>query len=603
MEDNEMEKNGLTRRTFMKAGAVAGAAAVASSALAACAPAKTRESESGDGGGSAAGTNANGDPLTTLEMDLPNAAPIPPLDPPASWDDEVDVVVVGMGGGGIAASLYCAEEGLKVIALEKESDTGGATQHACGWFALPGGSKAQNELEYAYPEYPFDKKKFVRAIQPYYQYSFVDELLENVAEASGQCIDWMYEHDAPFICMGPILLDARIQNGIQPLGMRNMTKDFTEKAEKAGVDIRRSTACEGFVMDGGRVVGVKSADGKFLKAAKGVILCSGSFGYNKELLAKYCPSAYRTGAVGGPFPFATGEVTRMAIGAGADMTGIDSWCMWEAYPYRGDGAYWTYHWDGSVILCRQPWLTIDKMGNRYGYYSTEAEEYPLSFGGAGDYINAAVQASRMGGGGYCIFDADYEKNIDILTPVSPFLDDRRPISPERLSEAGAVDVDFMKSLCAEDWTEDVKAALERGDIKQADTIEELAEKLELDPEILQESVDKWNETCKKGVDSESIWPYKKEWLIPITKAPYYGAKISGGIGKTFAGPRVNPKLQVIDTDAHVIPGLYAHFMTAGGICGENLWNGTMYNTTILGGNAMSWTSGFMAARSLCENEA
>lgn len=599
MNHQNHETAGLSRRTFLKGGAAMGAFAVAGAALGGC------SSPSAAQQGSAAQAGNADEAIATIDMDLPEAAPIPPLDAPDAWDDEVDIVVVGMGGGGIAASLYAAEAGAKVIAVEKEGSIGGATRHACGWFTLPGGSKAQNEIAYAYPEYPYERKKFIRAIQPYYNYTIDDQLLAQVAEKGAECEDWMIEHGAPLVCMGPLYLDGRVKNGIQPLGMKFLCDDFSKLAEDAGAEIRINTACDGLVMDNGRIVGIKTkaSDGSgtesYVKARLGVILCTGSFGMNRDMLAKYCPTAFRTAVQGGPFPFATGECTRMAIGAGADMSGIDSWCCWEAYPDRfhdGDGEYWTYHWDGSVILCRQPWLTIDKLGNRYGYYTNRTEEHALSFGGDGDYINAATQLSRMGGHGYCIFDADYEEHVKITGNEGGFGSDRSPLTPERVEESG-IDAGPLTSLCSLDWREDAERAIERGDIKKADTLDELADLLGLDPAILTKAVEDWNATCEKGTDDDSIYPYNAEWLIPIVKAPFYGARIGGGIGKTFAGPRVTPKLEVIDKDAHVIPGLYAHFMTAGGICGESTFNGTMFNTSIQGGNALSWISGYMAAQS------
>ena len=590
----------VSRRNFLKGGVAVAGIAAAGAALGACSP-KTEGSE--EGGSS---SSSSSEAMSTLDMDLPDAAPIAPLDAPQSWDDEADVVVVGMGGGGIAASLYAAEAGLKVISVDKEGTIGGATKHACGWFTLPGGSKMQNDLEYAYPSYPFDAKKFIRAVQPYYNYTVNDQLLMQVAVKGAECEDWMIDHGAPLTCKGPLYLDSRVKGGIQPLGMKFLCDDFSNLATEAGADIRTNTACEGLVMEDGRITGIKTktTDGsneeKYIHAAKGVILCTGSFGMNRDMLAKYCPTAYRTAVAGGPFPFATGECTRMAIGAGADMCGIDSWCCWEAYPDRlhdGDGEFWTYHWDGGVILCRQPWLTIDKMGNRYGYYTNRTAEHATSFGGDGDYINAATQLSRMGGHGYCIFDADYEDHMHYTANEGGFGSDRTPLTPERV-EASGIDAGPLDSLCSLDWRDDANKAIERGDIKKADTLEELADQLGLDPDILKKAVDDWNATCEKGSDDDSVYPYNPEWLIPIVKAPFYGARIGGGIGKTFAGPRVTTKMEVVDTNAHVIPGLYAHFMTAGGICGESTFNGTMFNTSIQGGNALSWISGYMAAQAV-----
>lgn len=574
------------RRSFLMGAAVAGASAVAATGFAA-APALAEGSED-----------------ASLEQ-YPDAAPIAPLAVPEAWGDEADVVIVGLGGGGLAASLYAAEAGVKVISVEKDPDVGGATQHACGWFTLPGCSKGQEEKQYAYPGYPYDTTEFLRAILPYYNYTVDTNLLARIAEKGGECVDWMVDHGEPLVCMGAVYLDGRVNSGIQPMGMRYLCQDIKAKAIEAGADIRLSCACDGLVMDAGRVVGIKTVNGSgaeaYIRAEKGVILCTGSFGMNRDMLAKYCPTAYRNAVCGGPVPTATGECTRMAIGAGADMCGIDSWCCWEAYPDRlnlGDGSFFTYHWDGSVILCRQPWLTIDRLGNHLTYYSSKTEEHAESYGGAGDYINAATHMSRMGGGAYVLFDADYEEHLPALDGfISGFGSDRQMLTPERIEAAG-VDAEEVAKYCSKDWHEDVASGIEHGGIKVADTLEELAAQLGLDAEVVVKAVEEWNEMCEKGVDDRSVYPLKPEWLIPIEKAPFYGARIGGGIGKTFAGPRVTANLEVVDTNAHVIPGLYAHFLTAGGICGESCFNGTMFNTSIQGGNALSWISGYVAAQSV-----
>ena len=115
------------------------------------------------------------------------------------------------------------------------------------------------------------------------------------------------------------------------------------------------------------------------------------------------------------------------------------------------------------------------------------------------------------------------------------------------------------------------------------------------------AVDRWNKTCASGVDKDLIVPYIRPWLIPVKKAPYYSAVMSTQMGKTCCGLRVDERMQVIDTDGKVIPGLYANFTTAGGAAGESSFC-SQWNPSILGGQALSWVSGYLACKSLLKGQ-
>lgn len=126
------EQHNLSRRGFFKAAATATVATAAGGALAACAPA-------GGSGSSDGGTAANKAQLAFEAA----AAPIEPVEPPASWDEEADVIVVGSGGGGITGSVRLVDAGMKVIMLEKNEKTGGTTSYG-GMFVNFGGHRLAN---------------------------------------------------------------------------------------------------------------------------------------------------------------------------------------------------------------------------------------------------------------------------------------------------------------------------------------------------------------------------------------------------------------------------------------------------------------------------
>ena len=120
-------------------------------------------------------------------------APIAPVEAPEKWDYEADVVIVGSGAGGLNAALRLCENGLSCIVLEKLGLTGG-TSRCAGYFVNAGGHRQANEMQWAWPEFPYNVDKVVEKLNmEFNQLTSDPELLRAMAEEGPKCIDWMVD--------------------------------------------------------------------------------------------------------------------------------------------------------------------------------------------------------------------------------------------------------------------------------------------------------------------------------------------------------------------------------------------------------------------------
>ena len=561
----------LNRRSFVAAGTLAasGIAFAEATASEMLAPQTALAEEAAQDGGADVG-------------------PIAPVDVPASWDFEADVVVVGAGGGGLNAAARCAELGASVILIEKTAVFGGNTANAGGSIIM-GGSKYTDEAEGALPEWPFDPMKWLDWKMEAHHDALNPQMQLAIAANMGPAHDWMGKCGVPwYVVWGNTLIPATGSRDVAAAKQSVVTKQMHDYGESLGVDFHANTPAQALVRDEeGRIVGVQALDENedviYLHATRAVIMCAGGFAANKDMLRAYCPTGLQNANNCYVAQCDSGECIRMGLGVGATLVDNDSYAMFDGgLPYERYGGEWcTYLYNGATQLARQPWLTIDKTGARKRYISTSDQ---LGMTGGALTRQANVQTATPGHRSYIFFDANYETSVQSFsehhcrTPITPDMDRVAEFVPEH--------------YC--DWRNGVNDAIESGVIAHADTLTELAEKLGLDAEVVEQAVADWNDVCARGED-DFTYPYNPEWLIPITEPPFYGAEVGGIIFRTNTGLAINTNMQVLDGEGLPIPGLYAGWFTAAGACADGSATSIKYAGE---GISLSYTGGYMCANSV-----
>lgn len=601
----------LSRRAFLKGIAAVGAVTAASVAGGTQTALAEEAGVIGDwaANGSAdvslptsASTNASSDDGTyrihnAATFPANDSSPIAPRGVPARWNYECEMVVVGAGGGGLNAAARCAEQDIDTICVEAMGLQGGNAQSA-GMCAILGGSRLQEQAKFAMPSYPFDAQAMADWAMDEYHYAADPHLIYRIAEAGGKCIDWMSDcgvnwrlGEIPvYVAPKASTLDHHV------LKMKDATDAMFSYGQRNGVRYLFQCPAEALVQDAdGRIVGIVANDSDegeiYIHATKAVILTAGGFCNNKALLDKYIPTAAMGCAssylVGGE----TGECFRMGLGVGADVSGFNSSASFDGgVDWEADGGQWArFLYDGMTQLSRQPWLTIDRAGNRLRYMDSRVKkDGAAAIYALGDL--ATIQMTPPGHRGYIIFDGRYEDYLAGFAQEHC----RKLITPD-LEQIEKVPEHYR------DWHHGVQDALDADVLKKRDTLEELEADLGFAPGVMIDAVDKWNTCCEQGED-DYRYPMPAEWLHPVSTPPFYGCRIGGNLYGTKAGLCINDQMQVISTQGTVIPGLYAGWHTAGGACGENSYIGDPILGSLLGDVSLAFCGGYLCGTYAAKNE-
>lgn len=475
---------------------------------------------------------------------------------------KADIIVVAGGPAGLAAAITAGENNLKTILFEKSNTTGGAANMGMGPLGID--TKVQKNT--------FTDISVEKALDLHMKYTHyrVDEnLVQTYFSKSADTIEWLEDMGVEFAGAFRYFKDSEAtwhivkpENGmIGPRVAGKMIRIMTERAQELGADIQLETPVTSLIVENGKVCGVKAInkDGEEIEArAKAVIVATGGFGFNKEMVKEEFDLTIGEDYFPFMIPGTTGDGLKMMWDVGAVKFGANI----EAIYQLPDNLNWFL----LDAVLRQPNLFINQNGDRF---MNEGEMGNTTFTGNALHL-------QPGNYGYCIMDEGilkhYKKNgpdiFDIVHPAEAFLN----------------------------FEGQATQAVEQGYSAyfEAKTVEELAEKLGIDSETLQDTIDDYNDMCNTGVDTR--FHKSQKFLHPITgKGKYLVGKFYLAAYGTIGGIRINKHCEVLNKDQKPLPGLYSAGSDANTIYGDS------YNFT-LPGNTMGFAinSGRMAGESMAD---
>ena len=436
-------------------------------------------------------------------------------EPEKDIEETADVVVAGAGGAGMAAAITAAQNGKKVIILEKGAVSGGNSSYATG---------GMNAAETHYQE----EQGIEDSAELFYEDTMKGghdinnpDLVRTLAENSSEAIDWLDSIGAPLSNIG-LAGGASAMRQHRPVNDEGkilsvgtyLVEHLTKTCEDVGVKIIYNAKVDEVLMEDGKAAGLH-ATGKsgnnITIHADDVVIATGGFGSNPDLITKYRPEL--EGYVSTNAPTITGDAIEFLDEIGADFVDLE---QIQIHPtvVQKDGSLISesLRGDGAILL--------NKEGKRF--------------------CNEILTRDVVSG----------------------------HINEQPDSYAWLIADEAMKTESTV-----IEKYVNKGYMVKCDTVKDLADLIGVDEKTVQESLDKWKAACDAEKDEEFGREGYDALLTDLSHAPYYAVQISPGIHHTMGGVKINTEAEVIGKDGKKIDNLYAAGEVTGGVHGGNRLGG------------------------------
>lgn len=443
-------------------------------------------------------------------------------------DLETEVLVVGGGLAGFAAALEAAQAGAQVLLLEKMAVTGGSSAMSGGCLAFAG-----TDLQAA-AGVEDSAELLKRDLLEVGRHENDPALVQTYVDHQLGTYEWL---KAQGVAFSPVIEASSGQSvpRVHTVDPADTVRLLEARCRASGrVTILLGTRALRLLRDSetAPVHGalVSDADGEFsIRARRGVLLASGGFGRNAELVHGFAPHYDNAVFVGGDGN--VGDGLAMARKLGADLRDM-------AYI---KGTYGKHPVDTlnhhSCLAVYKGAIAVNEHGKRF---VDESISYKL--------LGDAVMAQPLHTS-FQIFDQ----------PIFESGDDRVRI------------LDFSRRL-------------EEGLIVQADTLQGLAQQIEVPYDALQATVERYNGYCDSGDDAEfgrRKLVHNHGELRRIETGPFYAYPSTAAVFGTYCGLRVDPELRVLDVFGEPIAGLYAAGEVIGGFHGGAYMTGSALGKAVV----------------------
>jgi fumarate reductase flavoprotein subunit len=443
---------------------------------------------------------------------------------------ECDLAVLGAGGSGLVAAVKASEDGVKkVIVLEKAKKPGGATFFASGpGVGSQGGGGRIGGAPNGVQRGQGGLGGMAGGTSGFYSWLTTKVGSKNLVKTARM---ERYK-DLPDPSIGP------------GRGGTFVVDKMLEFCQKQGIQVFCETPAKRFITDArGRVTGVQAdtKDGQLVVNFKACIIASGGFGRNYEKLKKYWPEEYNNKEISffcPPGMMGDGIDMAEAIGAYIDQT---KWSQSTSIDFfYKDPQHLPYSWSLDIISQFGMFVSINLDGKRW----------------MNESVRGVSLASQPRAAAYAVGDND---TVETAGSQAVSGSGMRGMPAMMISDPNSNEARAIKR-----WKEDLEyeAAIDEqgahgNHTKKANTLVELALKMDIDPVAFVETVERYNKFCETGKDLD--FGKDAQYLKPIRKPPFwaiYGHRWSQ-CTKGLNGIAVNPKYEVLNPKGEAMPGLWA----------------------------------------------